>query len=99
MGGQEKQLPLLEGLFKAYFEETKNVGDIEVLAEVAASVGLLSEEEVRRLLSPLAFAQLTSRHSRLRRHWTSSSQTSSWARLRNRWWKFAERASPGCRLS
>ena len=51
LGGQAKQLPLLEGLFKAYFEEGKNVGDIQVLAEVAASAGLLSEEEVSTLVT------------------------------------------------
>ncbi|KAK7690782.1 hypothetical protein QCA50_005882 [Cerrena zonata] len=39
-----------EGLFKAYFEDAKNVGDIQVLAEIAASVGLLSEKEAVKFL-------------------------------------------------
>ncbi|CAL1716474.1 unnamed protein product [Somion occarium] len=50
LGGQAKQLPLLTGLFKGYFEDGKNVGDIQTLAEIAASCGVMSEEETIKFL-------------------------------------------------
>jgi protein-disulfide isomerase-like protein with CxxC motif len=46
MGGQMKQLPLLNGIFKAYAEEQKDIGDIHVLAHIAESAGLMSYQQV-----------------------------------------------------
>jgi protein-disulfide isomerase-like protein with CxxC motif len=46
MGGQMKQLPLLNGIFKAYADEQKDIGDIHVLAHIAESAGLMSYQEV-----------------------------------------------------
>lgn len=45
LGGQNTQLPLLHALFKAYFEDGKNMGDSQSLAELAAATGLMSHEE------------------------------------------------------
>jgi predicted DsbA family dithiol-disulfide isomerase len=47
MGGQTLQLPVLWGIFKANLEEAADIGDINVLAEVAEKVGMMSKDEVR----------------------------------------------------
>ncbi|KAI8922301.1 thioredoxin-like protein [Powellomyces hirtus] len=46
-----KQLPLVEKLFSAYFEQTKNIGDRDVLASVAAEVGFDKAEVLAYLNS------------------------------------------------
>lgn len=43
-----------EALFKAHFEEAKNIDDLEVLSEVAGSIGM-DPEEVRETLKSDAF--------------------------------------------
>ena len=45
-GGQDKQQKLLVALFKAFFEQDKDIGDPEVLAEVAQSTGMFDKDEV-----------------------------------------------------
>lgn len=47
LGGSEKQQALLNGLFKSYFEELANIGDTDVLADIAVSASLMTKEEVR----------------------------------------------------
>lgn len=44
-----------DALFKAYFVEGRNVGDVETLVEIAASVGLPSED-ARRVLTDRTFS-------------------------------------------
>lgn len=53
---QGKQNELKEFLFKAYFEQAKNIGDNTVLAETGVQCGL-KEEECLRVLNSSAFAQ------------------------------------------
>jgi len=63
-GGQSLQLALLHALYRAYFEEEKDIGDVSLLAFYADQVGLMNreeaikwlrsgegEEEVKRLIS------------------------------------------------
>jgi predicted DsbA family dithiol-disulfide isomerase len=45
LGGQKSQQALLRALFKSYFEQLQNIGDTEVLANAAASTGLMSKAE------------------------------------------------------
>ncbi|TDL20859.1 thioredoxin-like protein [Rickenella mellea] len=45
VGGMKLQIPLLKELFRAFFEEEKDIGDIETLATYADVVGVLSKEE------------------------------------------------------
>ena len=44
-----------DALFKAYFVEGRNVGDVETLVEIAASVGLPAED-ARRVLADRTFS-------------------------------------------
>lgn len=44
-----------DALFKAYFVEGRNVGDVETLVEIAASVGLPAED-ARRVLTDRTFS-------------------------------------------
>ncbi len=46
-----------DALFEAYFVDGKNLGDVDVLVEIAASVGL-SPEQARRVLEERTFASL-----------------------------------------
>lgn len=39
----ERQGEVVEGLFRAYFEEARDVGEVEVLAEIGAAAGLGNE--------------------------------------------------------
>jgi len=50
MGGMRYQLPLLNALFKTYGDENKDIGDIDVLVELAASVDMMTREEARAFL-------------------------------------------------
>jgi predicted DsbA family dithiol-disulfide isomerase len=47
---------LRDALYKAYFVDTRNVGDVEVLVEVAASCGI-SADAARRVLSERTFKE------------------------------------------
>ncbi|KAG6918639.1 hypothetical protein DXG01_012758 [Tephrocybe rancida] len=50
VGGQELQLPILFGIFKANMEDGKDIADIQVLAEIAAGAGMMSKGEVVKFL-------------------------------------------------
>jgi len=45
LGGQNKQVPLLCAVFKAYMEEGKDIGDINVLADLAEGTGTMSKAD------------------------------------------------------
>jgi len=47
----DRQSPLLDGLFRAYFEDGLDTSDVDVLTDIAAAAGLLEEEARRFLLS------------------------------------------------
>lgn len=51
MGGQQLQLPILVGLFKANLEEGRDIADVNVLADLAASVGMMSKDEVSSIFT------------------------------------------------
>jgi len=48
---EEKKTAVVEGLQRAYFNEGKNVADLETLADVAAAAGMDRAETLRRLQS------------------------------------------------
>ncbi|KAF7424259.1 hypothetical protein PC9H_009565 [Pleurotus ostreatus] len=50
IGGQALQLPLLTALFKAYFEEKKDIGDINLLADISEEVGVMTKGEAIEFL-------------------------------------------------
>jgi predicted DsbA family dithiol-disulfide isomerase len=50
MGGQNLQLPLITALFKAFNEDEKDIGDLNVLAELAENVGMLNKQEAIQFL-------------------------------------------------
>ena len=56
-GGPELQVRLKEALLSAYFEQARDVGDHDVLAEVAVAAGL-DEERVRAVLAGAEYADL-----------------------------------------
>jgi predicted DsbA family dithiol-disulfide isomerase len=47
VGGQEKQLPLLCALFRAFLEDGQDIADLDVLSDIAQQVGVFSKAEVR----------------------------------------------------
>lgn len=51
-----KQVPLMKRLFEAHFSEGKDVGDLEVLAQIGAEVGL-DREAVRQMLERSEFKE------------------------------------------
>ncbi|GAA4681425.1 DsbA family oxidoreductase [Nocardioides nanhaiensis] len=55
-GGPALQRDLKEGLLHAYFEQARNVGDHDVLAEVAVGAGL-DAERVRAVLASQEYAE------------------------------------------
>ncbi|KAG6884880.1 hypothetical protein C0993_007545 [Termitomyces sp. T159_Od127] len=50
VGGQKLQLPILCGIFKANLEDSKDIADMNVLAEIAESVGMMSKGEAMKFL-------------------------------------------------
>lgn len=50
LGGQTTQQALLAVLFKGYFEELANIGDTNVLADMAVAAEMMTKDEVRREL-------------------------------------------------
>jgi len=50
MGGQKLQLPILSAIFKANLEEEKDIADVDVLAELAEKVGMMSKDEATKFL-------------------------------------------------
>lgn len=49
-GAHGRQTQVVESLFRAYFEESRDIGDAEALADIANSAGL-DPDEIRGLLS------------------------------------------------
>lgn len=47
LGGQNKQLPFLCAVFRAYLEEGKDVADVDVLSDICEQTGVMSKQEVR----------------------------------------------------
>ncbi|KAJ3732150.1 thioredoxin-like protein [Lentinula guzmanii] len=45
IGGQNKQLPFLCAVFRAYLEEEKDVADLDVLSEISEQTGVMSKQE------------------------------------------------------
>ncbi|KAJ7733425.1 thioredoxin-like protein [Mycena maculata] len=45
MGGSDMQLPCLQAIFRVHLQEGKDVGDINVLSDVAAEIGLMTKAE------------------------------------------------------
>lgn len=48
---EEAKAAVLNGLQRAYFNEGKNIADLEILADIAAGAGMNREETLRRLQS------------------------------------------------
>lgn len=49
LGGQRFQIPFLSAIFKASFQDEKDISNIEVLAELAEEVGMMTKDEVRAI--------------------------------------------------
>jgi len=47
IGGQDSQLKIITAIFYTSMVDAKDISDIKVLAEVAESVGIMTEDEVR----------------------------------------------------
>lgn len=45
-GGQKLQLPLFLALFKAHFQEGKDIADVDLLSDLAADINIMSKEQV-----------------------------------------------------
>lgn len=54
---EERKTAVVDGLQRAYFNEGKNVADLETLADIAAEAGLDREETFRRLRSDEGIAE------------------------------------------
>jgi predicted DsbA family dithiol-disulfide isomerase len=50
VGGQDMQQAVLQAYFKVYFHEGKDIGNIDILGDIAQSVGLMSKAEVCGLI-------------------------------------------------
>jgi len=51
LGGQKLQLPVLCALYKAHLEDGKDIGDYEVLADIAEKVGMMTRAEALTFLN------------------------------------------------
>ena len=50
LGGQEMQEKFMDLLYTAYFTEGKNIGDYDLLAELASQAGIMAKEKVRPMI-------------------------------------------------
>ncbi|KAJ7164014.1 thioredoxin-like protein [Mycena crocata] len=50
LGGSELQLPYLMAIYRVHLQEDKDIGDIEVLSDVAQEVGIMTKAEARAFL-------------------------------------------------
>ncbi|KAI0926000.1 hypothetical protein AcV5_008582 [Taiwanofungus camphoratus] len=50
IGGQAMQEAFIKACHKAYFEDAKNIGDFEILGELAQACGVMSKEETVKFL-------------------------------------------------
>jgi len=48
VGGEEMQMKTVEGIYKKYFSEGKDIGDAAVLVPVAVENGVFDEEEAAK---------------------------------------------------
>jgi hypothetical protein len=51
LGGQDKQLPYICAVFRAYLEEDKDVADFDVLSDIAEQTGVMSKQEALDFLN------------------------------------------------
>jgi len=49
VGGQDMQISLLLAVFKAYLQEAKDIGDIDLLADLAEELKVMPKDEVRQV--------------------------------------------------
>jgi predicted DsbA family dithiol-disulfide isomerase len=61
VGGQELQQALIQSYFKAFFEEGKDIGNLDLLGDLAQNVQLMSKDEVRVLNTGYSFKVLLTR--------------------------------------
>lgn len=47
IGGEAAQQALIRGYFEVYFNEGKDIGDVDLLGDLAAKVGFMTKDEVR----------------------------------------------------
>lgn len=52
IGGQDMQISVLLAVFKAYFEEAKDIADTDLLSNIAEKNNLMSRDEVRQIFLP-----------------------------------------------
>ncbi|KAI0714305.1 thioredoxin-like protein [Cerioporus squamosus] len=57
LGGQDMQEKFLDATYHAYFTEGKNIGDYDVLGELAEQAGVMSKEETAKFLDSDEFKQ------------------------------------------
>jgi len=57
VGGQARQIPLMRAIFTANIQEGKNIGDINLLAQLAASASIMTREEAIKFLKSDELAQ------------------------------------------
>ncbi|EPS96115.1 hypothetical protein FOMPIDRAFT_1025523 [Fomitopsis schrenkii] len=50
LGGQQMQQTLLRNIYKAYFEDNRNIGDFDVLSDLAQASGVMSKDEALKFL-------------------------------------------------
>lgn len=55
IGGQKLLLPVLCNIFKANLQDGKDIGDDNVLADIAVKVGMMNKKEVGYLSSSLGY--------------------------------------------
>ena len=78
LGGQQMQGTLLRNIHKAYFEDNRNIGDFDVLSDLAQASGVMSKDEVRRESIPRKHRGFADAFKLLRcRRSSSSSPTSA----------------------
>jgi len=66
-GREGKQDELVEALFRAYFTEGRDIGDLPVLADIAAETGLTRERASDFLRSDQGLAEVTEEEAQARR--------------------------------
>lgn len=65
-GIEERQMPVAMALFRAYFDEARDIGDKEVLADIADSVGMDAAVVMKLLKSDADIEDIRKRDARFR---------------------------------
>ncbi|WP_322865878.1 DsbA family oxidoreductase [Aquicoccus sp. G2-2] len=65
-GVEGRQTPVVSALFRAYFQDGRNIGDVEVLADIADSVGMDAAVVLKLLASDADRADILARESHSR---------------------------------